>query len=200
MELVTKELAKKLARNRGDGKGAKRPVLKIFCPAGAATWLIHSSERQDPDILFGLCDLGMGFPELGSVRLSELEDLRVPVRITGSINTTIEVKLERDLHFHPVHSLRAYARAASMKGHITELNSDLDQAARRFGEEPMEPEPDPEPDPEEQPALPAIPAMRAKRRKSPDNPPEQPKDRKGERKPEPEPAAAPVQAALNLFL
>ena len=35
---------------------------------------------------FGLCDLGMGFPELGHVALSELESVHV---------------IERDLHFTP---------------------------------------------------------------------------------------------------
>ncbi len=38
------------------------PVVKIFCPWGGATWLLSELDRQDPDIAFGLCDLGLGFP------------------------------------------------------------------------------------------------------------------------------------------
>jgi hypothetical protein len=34
---------------------------------------------EDPDIAFGLCDLGLGFPELGTVRISELQVLAGPV-------------------------------------------------------------------------------------------------------------------------
>jgi hypothetical protein len=47
------------------------PVVKLFTPDGAATWFIASAEPDEPDILFGLCDLEVGFPELRSVRLSE---------------------------------------------------------------------------------------------------------------------------------
>ena len=37
---------------------------------GAATWLLTELDSEDPDIAFGLCDLGMQCPELGSVRIS----------------------------------------------------------------------------------------------------------------------------------
>lgn len=48
------------------------PVVKLFTPDGAATWLLAELDPDDSNIAFGLCDLGMGFPELGCVRLSEL--------------------------------------------------------------------------------------------------------------------------------
>jgi hypothetical protein len=48
-------------------------VVKLFNPCGAATWLLTELDPDDPDIGFGLCDLGLGSPELGSVRISELE-------------------------------------------------------------------------------------------------------------------------------
>ena len=56
----------------------------------------------DPDRLFGLCDLGVGFPELGYVSLAELERLR---GIMG-------LKVERDLYFTPTKSITAYADEA----------------------------------------------------------------------------------------
>ena len=37
-------------------------VVKLFDPCGAGTWLLTEVEPDDPDIAWGLCDLGMGFP------------------------------------------------------------------------------------------------------------------------------------------
>ncbi|MBW8635561.1 DUF2958 domain-containing protein [Hoeflea sp. WL0058] len=47
------------------------PVVKLFCPWGAATWLLSELDPKDTDFAFGLCDLGSGCPEVGTVRLSE---------------------------------------------------------------------------------------------------------------------------------
>jgi hypothetical protein len=41
------------------------PVVKLFTPWGGANWLLTEIEPDEPDLAFGLCDLGMGFPELG---------------------------------------------------------------------------------------------------------------------------------------
>ena len=49
-----------------------RPVVKLFTPDGAATWLLTEIDPAYQDIVFGLCDLGMGCPELGSVSLAVL--------------------------------------------------------------------------------------------------------------------------------
>jgi len=43
------------------------PVIKLFTPDGAATWLISEVDPDDPDRLFGL-----GYPELGYVSLKEI--------------------------------------------------------------------------------------------------------------------------------
>jgi hypothetical protein len=79
-----------------------QPVVKLLCPWGGATWLLTELDPEDPDIAFGLCDLGMGFPELGSVRMSELADLTGP----GGL------RIERDLYFTPDKTLEAYADEA----------------------------------------------------------------------------------------
>ncbi len=63
---------------------------------------------NDPDIAFGLCDLGLQCPELGSVRLSELESYR------GRLGLPIE----RDLHFNARKTLSAYADEARTAGQI----------------------------------------------------------------------------------
>jgi hypothetical protein len=83
-------------------------TVKLFCPWGAATWLLSEIDPEDEDIAFGLCDLGFGCPEVGSVRLSELAAVRGP----GGL------RIERDRHFKPCKSLTAYAAEASDKGRI----------------------------------------------------------------------------------
>jgi hypothetical protein len=81
------------------------PIVKLFTPDGAATWLIASAEPDEPDILFGLCDLGVGFPELGSVRLSEIEN----------ISGLLGLPVERDIGFSPTKPISVYARDATRR-------------------------------------------------------------------------------------
>jgi hypothetical protein len=83
-----------------------RPVVKLFTPWGSATWLL--SELDQDGIAFGLCDLGMGEPELGYVSLAELTALRGPFGL----------RVERDLHFKADKTLTEYADAAYMAGSI----------------------------------------------------------------------------------
>ena len=82
--------------------------MKLFTPDAGCTWLLTELDPDDPDIAFGLCDLGMGFPELGSVRISELEAVR------GRLGLPIE----RDLHFLPTKTISAYAEEAHRKSCI----------------------------------------------------------------------------------
>ncbi|PKR48451.1 DUF2958 domain-containing protein [Thalassospira marina] len=84
------------------------PVVKLFCPWGAATWLLSEIDPEAPDIAFGLCDLGMGSPELGSVSLAEIAALRGPAGLT----------IEQDRHFKATKSLTAYAGEAREEGRI----------------------------------------------------------------------------------
>ena len=68
MKLLTKPLRQKLIENGGGQitiRGAKSekdfwPVVKLFYPAGASTWLLTELDPEDEDIAWGLCDLGMG--------------------------------------------------------------------------------------------------------------------------------------------
>ncbi len=41
-----------------------KPVLKLFTRDARCTWLLAELGRDD--IVFGLCDLGMGMPQLDS--------------------------------------------------------------------------------------------------------------------------------------
>lgn len=85
------------------------PAVKIFNPTGAGTWLFTEIDPNDDDLLFGLCDLGMGCPEMGYQSRSELERFRGPLHIG----------LERDLHFRAEMTLTQYAEAARKAGGIT---------------------------------------------------------------------------------
>ena len=131
MKLILEGQKKKLKAN-WPRNGKEPPVVKIFNPTGASTWLIHSMDPNDEDTLFGLCDHGFGFPELGYVSLAELQEIRPKVRISINRRTlAMPIFLERDLHFRPTHSLAVYAEAARAESGITERAEHLDRAARR---------------------------------------------------------------------
>lgn len=134
MKLLTQTIREQLLRNGRitaalleDGKAEADfiPVVKLFTPDAACTWLLSELDPEEPDIAFGLCDLGMGFPELGSVRISELESVR------GALGLPVE----RDRHFAPVYTLMTYARAAWNAASITERPADLAAAARQAAQE-----------------------------------------------------------------
>ncbi len=118
MKLLTREqreLLLKNGREQRQVKGTKAekdfwPVVKLFNPAGAATWLLTEIDPEDEDVAWGLCDLGMGFPEFGTVRLSELESFRGPCGL----------RIERDRFFKAKAPISRYIDAASQTGCIVE--------------------------------------------------------------------------------
>ena len=83
------------------------PVVRLFNPCGAATWLATELD-EDGDTLFGLADLGFGCPELGSFSLSEIASVRLPFGLG----------IERDTAFKGHFPLSAYAEAARTAGGI----------------------------------------------------------------------------------
>ncbi|AXO17040.1 MULTISPECIES: DUF2958 domain-containing protein [Thalassospira] len=121
LELLTNGLLNARRLAEGEEIVHVKPVVRLFAPWNAATWLLSEIDPEDEDIAFGLCDLGMGCPELGSVRLSELESVRGPAGL----------RIERDRHFKGEDCLWVYARAATVAGRITEdtraLNAARDQ-------------------------------------------------------------------------
>jgi hypothetical protein len=84
------------------------PVVKLFTPDAAATWLITECDPDEVDRLFGLCDLGLNAPELGYVSLAEIKEIR------GHLGLPVE----RDLHFTADKPISAYAAEARAKGRI----------------------------------------------------------------------------------
>lgn len=116
MQLLTQDLRDQLlanGRQQQPLRGTRDeidfvPVVKLFTPDAGATWLLTEIDPEDPDIAFGLCDLGLGYPELGSVSLAELAEVR------GRLGLPVE----RDLHFKGTKPLSAYADAARDLGRI----------------------------------------------------------------------------------
>jgi len=117
MMLLTQDHRKRLIAN-GQNRGDHAPIVKFFNPVGAATWLLSELD-SDGDTLFGLADLGFGCPELGSVSLSEIASLTLPLGLS----------IERDLHFEARFALTVYADAARLVGRITEDEARLEAAA-----------------------------------------------------------------------
>ena len=116
MDLLTADLSEFLRANAERRHQAYRtrrgepdavPVVKLFNPVGAATWLATELDA-DGDTLFGLADLGFGCPELGSFSLREISALRLPFGFG----------IERDLDFEGAVSLSVWADTARRAGSI----------------------------------------------------------------------------------
>lgn len=84
------------------------PVVRLFTPDAHAIWLLATLDPVDGDTAWGLCDVGIGMPELGTVRLSDLAS------IVGPLNRPVL----RDRYFQPVRTLSEYTRQAQLNGSI----------------------------------------------------------------------------------
>lgn len=118
MKLLTQEIRDTLIANGREqavvkGTDAEKdfwPVVKLFFPAGPQTWLLTEIDPDDEDVAWGLCDLGMGCPEFGTVRISELE----------SFEGVLDLRIERDKFFEAKAPISRYIEAASEAGVIVE--------------------------------------------------------------------------------
>lgn len=109
-ELVMVLRANGLCARRAAARGQDLdplPVLKLFSPVGAATWIV-TEMGADGDTLFGLADLGFGCPELGSFSLAELSGVHLPFGLS----------IERDEHFVPLAPLSVWTETARRAGAI----------------------------------------------------------------------------------
>lgn len=107
MKLLTKQDTEQLIRNGRassviEGGIDHKPVVKLFTPDANCTWLLSELDEDNPDLAWGLCDLGLGFPETGHVLISEIEGVR------GKLGLPIE----RDRGFTADKTLSEYATIA----------------------------------------------------------------------------------------
>ena len=112
MKLFTKEIERKLLANHKENETRScymvkhKPVVKFF-GGSSCTWLI--SEMDEDGLMFGLCDLGHGTPELGCVHRQELENVRFK---------PFNLPVERDRYFKADKTLDEYADEARKHGRI----------------------------------------------------------------------------------
>ncbi len=118
--LITNEQRIKMIQNgtesqKGDS-GNQWPVVKLFTPDACCTWLLSELDPEDPDIAFGLCDLGLGLLQLGYRSSSEI----------ASIRGRLGLPVERNLYFKARKSLLDYFNDAQIIGRITDSVEDED--------------------------------------------------------------------------
>ncbi|MES1937524.1 DUF2958 domain-containing protein [Salinisphaera hydrothermalis] len=110
--LVTEEQRTRLlanGRDRAAGQGIDPlPVVRLFTPDAHATWLLTELDPADGDTAYGLCDLGLGMPGLGHVKLTEL----------ASIVGPRQQPVMRDRYFRATRRLSGYVRLAQQNGSI----------------------------------------------------------------------------------
>ena len=112
MKLLTAEIEKKLITQHLETDDSSRmkhkPYLKLFNPCGSATWLL-SEYNPEEEMFYGLCDLGMGSPELGYVSLYEIMSVKLPYGL----------KIERDMSWKPDYTLSKYSQMSWEAQQIT---------------------------------------------------------------------------------
>ena len=109
--LTDEQRTQLLANGRITAEGGDhdpQPVVKLFTPDAHATWLLASLDPADGDTAWGLIDLGIGMPELGTVKLSDLAGIVGPR----------QQPIQRDLYFRASRLLSEYARLAQIDGSI----------------------------------------------------------------------------------
>ncbi|PCA97178.1 DUF2958 domain-containing protein [Pseudomonas aeruginosa] len=84
------------------------PIVRLFTPDAHATWLLVSLDPGDGDTAYGLIDLGIGMPALGTVKLSDLAGIVGPRKLP----------VRRDQYFRAVRPLSEYVRLAQEDGSI----------------------------------------------------------------------------------
>ena len=86
------------------------PVVRLFTPDAHATWLLTSLDPVDGDTAYGLIDLGISMPELGTVKLSDLASIVGPNKLP----------VTRDLYFQAMRPLSEYLRLAQENGSVVD--------------------------------------------------------------------------------
>jgi len=117
MILLTSTQREQLLANSRQSDVDPVPVVKFFNPLGSGVWLATELD-SDGDTLFGLADLG--FPELGSWSLGEMQAIRLP----------FDMRIERDLHFTGDFPISVWADMARRAGGIRQAERILYSGAR----------------------------------------------------------------------
>ncbi|RYG18450.1 MAG: DUF2958 domain-containing protein [Caulobacteraceae bacterium] len=115
-KLITTAQMRRLQRQWAELDQARRtgrdydpqPILKLFTPDAGATWLI-AALSPDERTAWGVCDLGLGFVEIGELDMAELRAVR------GRLGLPIE----RDRWFTPSATLNGYQAKGAAAGRLS---------------------------------------------------------------------------------
>ncbi|HHT9121253.1 MAG TPA: DUF2958 domain-containing protein [Candidatus Wunengus sp. YC63] len=112
MLLINNEVKQKLLENgKPENKDKDHPpVVYISILGTKCHWLLSELDPEMPNIAFGLCDLGMGFPEMGYVDLNEIAELSM----SASILPIISMKAANSQY-----PLTTYWRASLVQREVT---------------------------------------------------------------------------------
>lgn len=86
------------------------PVVRLFTPDAHATWLLAALDPADGDTAWGLLDVGIGMPEMGTIKVSDLASIVGPRK----------QPVMRDRFFQAVRPLSEYLRLAEENGGVTD--------------------------------------------------------------------------------
>jgi hypothetical protein len=83
-----------------DGHRGDLPAVYIFTPDANATWILWEYNPETA-MAFGMCDLGLGTPEMGYVDITEVSELRgrfgLPAEIDRSVATRFDGMRNRNI-------------------------------------------------------------------------------------------------------
>ncbi|HEY1024939.1 MAG TPA: DUF2958 domain-containing protein [Sphingobacteriaceae bacterium] len=128
MKLFTEQQHQKLVENGHNRDQDHAPVVRLYLPFTNCQWLLSEIDSEEPDIAFGLCDLGMGFPELGNVSLEEIQGITV-------VPATITV----DQQFRGNYPMSVYCCAARLNQEISIDEQHLQQCAQKLKKPKIQP-------------------------------------------------------------
>lgn len=121
-DLFTPEQYQQLIENGKEENFSKNhhPVVRLHILFTGCQWLLTELDPDNPHIAFGLCDLGMGFPELGYVDLDEVKAVK-----------SVPFPVMRDVFFKGKYPISVYADAARFREQITMEEEDLQRFIQR---------------------------------------------------------------------
>jgi hypothetical protein len=124
MKLLTRDQERRMRDNGAanaeragkDGKTEDfQPVVKLFCPWNGATWLLAELDPEDPDIAFGLCDLGTrNAPPISCTACNPITPSRRPRDPPRSSHPSRQQTANKE-HRHDRHQLPLDLRASALR-------------------------------------------------------------------------------------
>ena len=114
--MLLDEHLEQLRHNGTDWEHDHPPVVKLYSVTGPETWLLSKVYPDDQDMAWGLIDNGLGNPEQGPVRISDLRRKR----------DDLGLEIRRDLHFVATRGLSLYTRAAQIAGEVVDRDWEIE--------------------------------------------------------------------------